>query len=114
MSRNEELSYEMVLEEAEPYNEEHPTNPLEVYVQERESRRRTKGYSGRTKSSHRFIVVDHARKTIAHEGRWTTPGSHHNTYDEAKSRAFGFVAGHSYERQEHKRVEGDFEPGEKR
>lgn len=108
---NDDLAYDGVIERAEPYDEDRPSNPLEVYVREREQRRRFNGI-GDPPVSHQFFVVDHAHERVAHVGRWTTPDSHHNIYEEAKGRAFGVVHGYAYARREHKRLEGELEPEE--
>lgn len=90
----EPASYQEVMDSTEPTNDDAPSHPVEVRHKEQESRVRSVGYpSGRTRTSRRYYVVHHGEEAVLHEGRWTTPDSHHNTNAEAKARAFGFAHG---------------------
>ena len=89
MSAEDELSYDEIMERTESHN---AVRDPDIRVEEREQRNRTY-HRAETRTCHRFFVVDRDGETVLHRGRWTTPDSHHNTYEAAQARAYGYRAG---------------------
>jgi len=99
---NDDIDYDDVLGEAEPFDDSQPNFPVEVFEEQQERTNRSAYVKNSTYTVARFHVLDHHRETIAMSTRWSS-GDHHLPYEYVKGRALGFISGHHYERNEHKR-----------